>query len=478
MEQITKLINYYHLQKQHLNIQKFANIYCKFVKTKIMKNIIYLFAILPIFAFSQCWQSVDAGENHTLAIKTDGSLWSWGSNNFFKLGYDTPSGINPNPVRIGTSNDWFLISAGKWHSAAIKTDGTLWAWGYNYFGQIGQGNGGTNNAIVGQPTQIGSDTNWQSVSVGTNYTLAIKNDGTLWGTGTNQSGELGIGSPIAAVFMTQIGTDANWKQVSAGGQVSLGLKLDGTLWSWGTGYLGNGNTTTSNIPIQLGVENNWQKISKETGSAIKTNGTLWSWGLHSGNGTLIISTVPTQIGSSSEWQFISAGLGIKTNGTLWSWGLNDYGQLGNGNLVDNHTATQIGNGTNWNSISSGYYFNTATRIDGRLYTWGKNSSGELGDGTVLDKNIPTQVSCLPLNLKSFSDNSFIIYPNPSKDFIHIKKNDNLIIDQFIVIDIFGKVVIDEKNINGKLNIQQLPNGIYLLQINCQNRKFNYKFIKE
>lgn len=444
-----------------------------------MKNLVYILLLLPIFSTAQCWQSVDAGENHTLAIRNDGTLWSWGSNNFSKLGYSTATGTNPNPNMVGISNDWLSVCAGQWHSAAIKTNGTLWGWGYNYYGQIGQGNGGSLNAIVGSPTQVGSDNNWQSVSVGTNYTLAIKNDGTLWGTGTNENGQLGIGTPLGAVFMTQIGTDTNWKEVSSGGQVSLGLKLDGTLWTWGTGYLGNGDAiTTSNIPIQLGVENNWQKISKETGSAIKTNGTLWSWGYHSGNGTLEISTIPTQIGLSSNWKFISTGLGIKTNGTLWAWGLNEYGQLGDGSLADNHTVTQIGNETNWESISSGYYYNTATKTDGTLFSWGRNSSGELGNGTTIDKNIPTQVGCTPLSIESFSDNSFIVYPNPAKNFINIEKNDSLFIDEFIVIDIYGKVVINQKNLTDKLNIQELPNGIYLLQINCRDEKFNYKFIKE
>lgn len=444
-----------------------------------MKNLIYILIFSPIFSFAQCWQSVDAGENHTLAIRNDGTLWSWGSNNFYKLGYETPSGTNPNPNMVGTSNDWQFVSAGQWHSAGIKTNGTLWVWGYNLYGQGGQGTGGTTYAIIGTPTQVGTDNNWLSVSVGTNYTLAIKSDGTLWGTGTNEKGQLGIGTPLGAVFMTQIGTDTNWKQVSAGGQVSLGLKLDGTLWTWGTGYLGNGDAiTTSNIPIQLGVENNWQKISKETGSAIKTNGTLWSWGYHSGNGTSEISTIPTQIGSSSNWQFISTGLGIKTNGTLWTWGLNEYGQLGDGTLVDNHTVTQIGNETNWESISAGYYYNTATRTDGTLYNWGRNSSGELGDGTTIDKNFPTQVGCTPLSIESFSDNSFIVYPNPAKDFLNIEKKDNLLIDEFVVIDMCGKVVIDEYNLNDKLNISKLSRGMYFLQINCQNRKFNYKFIKE
>ena len=446
-----------------------------------MKKLFIFLVLIPLISFAQCWQSVDAGANHTLAIKNDGTLWSWGSNNFYKLGYETPSGTNPNPNMVGNATNWQSVSAGEWHSAGIKSDGTLWVWGYNKYGQGGQGTSGTENAIIDVPTQIGSDNNWLSVSAGTNYTLAVKNDGTLWGTGNNEYGELGIGTSISAVFMTQIGTDTNWNQVSAGGSDSLALKLDGTLWTWGTGYLGNGNEiTTSNIPIQLGVENDWLKISKETGSAIKINGTLWSWGFHSGNGTIEISTIPTQIGSSANWKCISTGIGIKTDGTLWTWGLDEYGQLGDSTSINNFLTSQVGNDTDWESISDGgyYYYNVAIKTNSTLFSWGLNSSGELGNGTTIDSSIPTQVDCTKLKTIDFENDSFTIFPNPAKDFINIKKSDNLLIDKITVIDIYGKTVIIAENLYDKLNIQHLPNGIYLLQINCQNRKFNYKFIKE
>ena len=443
-----------------------------------MKNLIYILFFLPSFAIAQCWQSVDAGENHSLAIRYDGTLWSWGSNNFYKLGYETSSGINPNPNMVGTSNDWLSVSAGQWHSATIKTNGTLWAWGYNYYGQIGQGTGGTENAIITSPTQVGLDNNWQSVSVGTNYTLAIKNDGTLWGTGTNENGQLGIGTPSGAVFMTQIGSDKNWKQVSANNGYSIGLKTDGTLLQWG------GNLT--NVPTQIGTQTDWDKIASEGTFAIKSNGTLWAWGSNEfgqlGNETTINKPNPVQIGKDTNWQKISNyfnhTLATKTDNSLWVWGDNDYGQLGDGTFIDKIIPLQIGAETNWISISSGEYFSIGIKSDGTIFSWGRNSSGELGDGTTIDKNIPTQVSCSPLSIENFSDNSFYIYPNPVKNFINIKVAHNLIIDKFIIINIYGKVVIDEKNLDNKLNIEQLPDGIYLLQINCQNRKFNYKFIKE
>lgn len=443
-----------------------------------MNKLILIFNLLPITILAQCWQSVDAGENHTLAIRNDGTLWSWGSNNFYKLGYGTLSGTNPNPNMVGTSNDWQSVSAGQWHSAGIKTNGTLWVWGYNFYGQGGQGTGGTTYAIISTPTQVGTDNNWLSVSVGTNYTLAIKSDGTLWGTGTNENGQLGIGTPLAAVFMTQIGTDTNWKQVSANNGFSIGLKTDGTLLQWG------GNLT--NIPTQFGTQADWNKIATRGTFAIKTNGTLWAWGSNQfgqlGDGTTINRPNPVQIGADANWQKISNHfnhtVATKVDNSLWVWGDNDNGQLGDETLIDKLIPVQIGIELSWITISSGEYYSSGIKNDGTLYSWGINYDGRLGNGTTTDVNVPTQVGCIPLSKGNFSESSFNIYPNPVKDFINIKKNDNLTIDKFIVIDNFGKEVIKEENINDKLNIQQLSNGVYFLKIISHEKTFNYKIIKD
>jgi alpha-tubulin suppressor-like RCC1 family protein len=472
-----KLINYSHSPKQLLDFQFI--IFPTFVKKiNIMKKLILILFMLPTIVLAQCWQFVDAGANHTLAIRNDGTIWSWGSNNFGKLGYSTATGTNPNPYRVGISNNWQSVSAGEWHSSGIKSDGTLWVWGYNAYGQGGQGTSGTAYAIIGSPTQVGANNNWQSVSVGTNYTLAIKSDGTLWGMGTNEHGELGIGSTTFSSLPIQIGTSSNWKQVSANNGYSIGIKTDGTLWQWGN--------TVTNTPTQFGTDVDWDKIANSGTFGIKTNGTLWAWGYNQfgqlGDDTTIDRINPVQIGTNTNWQKIynhyNHTIATRTDNTLWSWGDNEYGQLGDATLIDKIIPLQIGAEANWTTISNGEFFSIAIKSDGTLFSWGVNYDGRLGNSTTIDVNIPTQVSCSPLSIENFSDNSFIVYPNPAKGFITIKKNDNLLIDKFIVIDINGKVVIDEKNLDDKLNIEQLPNGVYLLQINCQNKTFNYKFIKE
>lgn len=133
------------------------------------------------------------------------------------------------PVQIGTSTDWKLISANNFHSLAIKTDGTLWAWGMNIFGQLGDGTGTERDS----PVQIGTDVNWESVSAGLYYSLGLKKDSTIWSWGSNSGGELGLGSHTVPYAPTQIGTDADWISISAGNAYSVGLKKDSTLWQWG-----------------------------------------------------------------------------------------------------------------------------------------------------------------------------------------------------------------------------------------------------
>ena len=247
--------------------------------------------------------------------------------------------------------------------------------------------------------------------------------------------------------MTQIGTDANWKQVSANDRYSIGVKTNGTLWAWGTGYLGNGSISTSNIPIQIGTDSDWDKIAESGTFAIKNNGSLWAWGYNQfgqlGDGTIIDKQNPIQIGTETNWQKIcnysSHTLGFKSNGTIYTWGNNQYGQLGNGVFSNTNTLmpTQLGSETDWQNIAIGEWHSTALKNDGTLFNWGFNSDNRLGDGTGIDKNIPTQVNCLPLNIESFTKTGYF-YPNPAKDFIKIVKTIQNLIDKFIVMDIYGK----------------------------------------
>lgn len=346
------------------------------------------------------WIAISAGNRYALAIKSDGTLWAWGFNNHGELGI----GSNENsyvPVQVGTDTKWVAISAGANHSVALKSDGTLWAWGWNSFsGQVGDGTLLDRNS----PVQLGSDRNWAQISAGNNHTLAIKSDGTLWGWGWNSKSQLGIGNTIDQASPVQIGTDRTWIRASAGWRHSMGLKANGTLWVWGsntTGQLGDGTTTDRPVITQIGTDNNWVSIvaSSQTSMASKADGTLYTWGYNDfgnvGDGTTITRTSPVLISTVNHWVSLAPGqfhtIGLKSDGTLWAWGKNNVGQLADGTTTDKTNPLQIGTGNQWISVASGINFSIALKSDGTLWSWGYNGLGQLGDGTITTRTLPTQI---------------------------------------------------------------------------------------
>jgi len=351
--------------------------------------------------------AVSAGHYHTVAIKSDGTLWAWGNNNFSQLGDGTTTNRN-SPAQIGTDTDWMSVSAGQYHTVAIKSAGTLWAWGGNTYGQLGDGTITARNS----PVQIGIDTDWISVSAGSSYTVAIKSDGTLWAWGGNAYGQLGDGTITARNSPVQIGTDTDWASVSAGTYHTVAIKSDGTFWAWGRnedGQLGDGTTTNRNSPVQIGTDTDWASVSAGGFHtvAIKSNGTLWAWGDNLGgqlgNGTYDTSphSEPTQIGTDTDWASVSAGtphtVAIKSNGTLWAWGNNEEGQLGDGTRTTRTRPVKIGTDTDWSSVSANSYnagpnyYTVAIKSSGTLWAWGGNTYGQLGIGSTLNRTSPVRV---------------------------------------------------------------------------------------
>jgi alpha-tubulin suppressor-like RCC1 family protein/uncharacterized protein YfaP (DUF2135 family) len=362
------------------------------------------------------WQNVSAGANHTMAIQSDGTLWAWGSNEYGKLA--VPVNYNNNkcsPTRIATFSNWKSVSAGSQHTVAIKSDGTLWSWGDNFYGQLGEGPvryfyaGPVNYIDRDSPTKIGTRMDWQSVSAGSNHTMAIENGGNLWAWGSNDNGQLGdpLGDQIVTDDSGPRIVSATPKYISGGSRSivssgvnhSVAIKNDGTLWSWGNnsnGQLGDGTQSTRNIPTQIGTDSNWKSVAagENYTLAIKLDGTLWGWGDNSfgqlGKIPSFIVATPTRIGTDSNWQSVSAGkdytVAIKNDGTLWAWGRNTDGQLGDGTTVSKSTPIQIGTGSNWQSVSAGGAHTVAIQSDGTLWAWGDNSSGQLGDGTAWTKS--------------------------------------------------------------------------------------------
>lgn len=309
------------------------------------------------------WKQMGGDFRTTHGIKSDGTLWGWGENSGGQVG-DNTTVLKSSPVQIAGGGVWSFVShGGRNHSVALRTDGTLWGWGQNGAGQFGDGTITTRSA----PVQIGQLTTWIQADAGGGHSAMINLTGQLWVCGYNNSGQLGDGtgggtngwksSPV------QVGSLTNWKQVSCGYRFTAAVKTDGTLWTWGAndyGQLGNnGSGTGANYrssPVQV-AGTNWKYVSAGWYQvlALKNDGSLWGWGKNDqgalGDGTLTNRSSPVQIGSLTNWKQISCGyqhaVATKPDGTLWAWGRNAVGQVGNPVQSFYSSPIQIGTLTNW-----------------------------------------------------------------------------------------------------------------------------------
>jgi alpha-tubulin suppressor-like RCC1 family protein len=350
-------------------------------------------------------EPVATGMAHSIVLKADGSLWSWGNNSYGQLGDGTIED-KTSPVRIGKEFNWVAIAAGLIHSLALKSDGTLWAWGNNFCGQLGDGTAVDQTA----PVRIGKDTTWIAIEAGDYHSLGLKSDGTLWAWGLNSYGQLGNGKTANKTAPVQIGKDATWARVSAGAFHTVALQKDMTLWAWGNnlhGQLGDGTTKDKTAPVRIGTDNRWFAVSAGDQHTVALNWcdgcwttyTLWAWGFNAygqlGDGTTADKTSPVRIGMDTTWNKVSAGshhaMALKKDGTLWAWGNNSHGQMGDGTTENKNSPVQIGTDSKWVSISAGGLHSLALKLDDTPWSWGGNNHGQLGDGSRSGKTVPVHV---------------------------------------------------------------------------------------
>ena len=311
--------------------------------------------------------AINAGRGQSGGIKSDGTLWVWGNNNNGQLGTNDLI-LKSTPVTtFAGGNNWKQISCGLSHNAAVKTDGTLWTWGQNSLGALG-----TNDAITRTTpvTTFTGGANWKQVACGSQTTAAIKLDGTLWTWGQNSYGQLGDNTTTSrSTPVTTFLGGTNWKQVGCGFTHSGAVTTSGTLWNWGLnsyGQLGVNDTIARSTPVTTFIGGtNWKQIALGNlfTTAIKTDGTLWSWGKNLngqlGDNTSANKTTPvTTFTGGTNWKQVSAGgefaAATKTDGTLWSWGFNSTGQMGVNDIINRSTpVTTIIGGTNWKQLSCG-----------------------------------------------------------------------------------------------------------------------------
>jgi len=359
---------------------------------------------------------------------SDGGLWLWGHNGNGQLGDNTTTAKSSPVQTVAGGTNWKQVKVNvsnpgnnSFHTAAIKTDGTLWTWGTGSSGRLGDNTSGAKSSPV---QTVSAGTNWKQVATGNGHTAAIKTDGTLWLWGVNSYGTLGDNTTASKSSPVQtVAAGTNWKQVAAGVYHTAAIKTDGTLWTWGRngasiltyGQLGDNTTTAKSSPVQtVSGGTNWKLVAGGGyhTTAIKTDGTLWTWGLN-GNGQLgnnttgkISSPIQT-VSGGTNWKLVSCGFyhtaAIKTDGTLWTWGFNYYGALGDNTVTQRNSPVQtVSGGTNWKLVDCGAYHTAAIKTDGTLWTWGRNTEGQLGVNDITHRSSPIQTVAGGTNWKSVS----------------------------------------------------------------------------
>ena len=306
------------------------------------------------------WKDIATGQYHSLALKSDGTLWAWGSNNAGQLGLGAgKTGSQNTPQQVGTSRDWKALAGGDFHSLALNNAGTLYTWGSNTAGQLGDSSKTQSSA----PKAITGT--WKAVAAGSNHTLAINSADALHAWGLNAYGQLGNGDDAGGDVSDRtkdktapvlIGSDT-WKAVAGGGSHSLALKSDGTLYTWGS----NASGQLAFNPV-----------------------------------TITLQSTPRQVGTSTGWETVAGGsahsLALKSDGTLWAWGSNTLGQLGDGTTNNKTAASQTGTDADWAFVTARVGHVLALKKDGTFYAWGSNGNGQLGDGSTTNKSSPTPIA--------------------------------------------------------------------------------------
>ncbi len=374
-----------------------------FVPSSILKGVLRFAAAIAFlcgFAFAARAGGVSkvaAGAQHSLYLKTDGTLWAMGLNNYGQLGDGTTANRNF-PVKV--ANGVNAVAAGFLHSLYLKTDGTLWAMGNNGTGQLGDG------TTTDRSTAVQVATGVSKVAAGTSHSLYLKTDGTLWAMGFNSAGQLGDGTIKAQPHPTPSRVASGVSAVAAGENHSLFVKTDETLWAMGlnsVGQLGDGTRTQRVTPVQVASGVTSVVTKRAFTLYLKTDGTLWAMGdnnsgqLGDGTTTNRISPVQIMTGVSAAAAGDFHSLFVTNDGVLWAMGWNGFGLLGDGTTTNRVTPVQVAAGVS--AVAAGGGHSLFVKTDGALWTMGDNGYGQLGDGTTLRQASPVEADGAPVIVK-------------------------------------------------------------------------------
>jgi len=366
--------------------------------------------------------AIAGGDSHTLALKSDGTIWAWGDNQWGQLG-DGTTNLHLTPFHVNGLNN-IIALIGRNHTVALKGDGTVWAWGRNKEGQLGDGT--TTNRST--PIHVVGLDSVAAIGASVGHTVALKSDGTVWAWGNNSEGQLGNGTITDRSTPIQVTGLNGIAAISAGGVVgevvtrgranffvnffhTVALKGDGTVWAWGSNFQGQlgSDTTNDHSTTPLKVRGLTNVIASAAGGlhtvALKSDGTVWAWGRNRegqlGDGTTTDRTSPVQVVGLSGVTAISAGvahnIALKSDGTVWAWGsINDTTDDPSNSTtpfqvsgLTDAVASAVGGLTVLNAVNG---HTAVLKGDGTVWTWGRNKEGQLGDGTTTDRTRPVQVT--------------------------------------------------------------------------------------
>ncbi len=469
-----------------------------------MQKIIVLWVVLMIY-HQVYGQRIAAGGWHSLVVCEDSTVKAFGENATGQLGNNSTDDSNTPVTAIGLNGVIFVSAGGdqlEAHSMALKADGTVWCWGSNLYGGLGNGLTGTNNSTQ-SPVQTLVLTNIKAISAGGWHSVALKQDSTVWCWGWNGDGQLGDGTTTDKAIATQVPNLNSVKQIAAGTYHTLALKNDGTVWAWGDnlyGQLGDNTTTDRNSPVQVQGLTDVVHIAagRFYSLAIKSDGTVWCWGQNLygqlGDGTTTDRSTPVQVPNLSG-ATTKAACGafhtvvVKNDGTVWAWGRNTYGNLGDNTVNNSSSPVQMIGINDVAGVAAGTNFTIVYKTDGSFWGCGRNASGQLGDGTFTQHNVLSEAAsvCKVLqlitsNLKSLSSLPISVYPNPSLEGVFFVDLANLGLQngQMEICNSLGQIVYSTPIISEnkfKIDLSVEPSGIYYLQVKGNQGNYFQKLVK-
>jgi alpha-tubulin suppressor-like RCC1 family protein len=355
------------------------------------------------YAVQGVWSDDFSSVPHT--VRCD--IYTWGAATSGALGDNTTVNKSSPVSVVGGFDNWSSVTMGRNTGLGVRTSGTLWAWGCNDVGQLGD------NTIVSKSSPVsvvGGFTDWLQADTNSEgaHVVALRQNGTIWAWGCNNCGQLGDctivskSSPVSVV-----GGFTNWCQVSAGSCHSLAVRSNGTAWAWGSGLcgmLGDNTLVSKSSPVSVvGGFTDWCQISAacRNSLAVRTNGTLWAWGTNNagqlGDNSIANKSSPVSVvGGFTNWCQVSASnlqsLGVRQNGTAWGWGSGASGRLGDNTIVSKSSPVSVVGGfTDWCQISAGVTHSLAVRQNGTAWAWGAATSGALGNNSTTDRSSPVSV---------------------------------------------------------------------------------------